>query len=83
MTGAPSESLTEFLRRNGLAGLRRAKARKRIYAISDGLADRLCARLGQDGARLECRRRLAFCARRASGLRWQIWCRVQRRLREN
>lgn len=71
-----SESVTELLR--GLSVAARLDRRRRIYALIDNLANRLIERKGAGGARAECVRRMAFCARAAPGLRWTIWQRVHK-----
>ena len=69
-----SESVTELLR--GLSAGARLARRRRLYALIDSTAERLIAARGAAGARAECVRRMAFCARAARGLRWTIWRRV-------
>lgn len=73
-------TITALIR--GLSVPRRLALRRRLYALVDAAADRLVSERGAAGARGECIRRMAFCARAAPGPRWTIWQRIHKRVRE-
>lgn len=71
-----ASSLTEYLRNAGWSGLRRARLRRRIYALAERLSEAAIARHGAAGALAHAERRDKACAARSRGLRWTIWRRI-------
>lgn len=66
--------LTAMLKRLPLAD--RITARRRIEAIAVRWAGELQEKYERPYAVAVCRRRMAYCARHAHGVRWHIWCRI-------
>lgn len=71
--------LTELLRPFKLA--ERVEKRRRIEAMADRWADYLRTRHDRRTALAHCRRKMAFCAARAPGVRRIVWIKVFQRLR--
>lgn len=73
-------TITALIR--GLSVPRRLALRRRLHELIDATAERLISERGAAGARGECIRRMAFCARVAQGPRWTLWQQIHKRVRE-